>query len=182
MIYKSDEMEEKALLDTASKMCAAARTAPKTKGLDHIVTYVLTGEDKDALADKMSEVYLREFGETEGHYVRDGENVRNAGAVVLIGVKRFYVGLPHCSFCGKESCAANKKDGGRCVFNGIDLGIAISSAVSIAEDNRVDSRVMFSVGKVFSEMDYIEDKDIIWEGIPISITGKSPFFDRNKKK
>ena len=52
--------------------------------MDNIVTVVLTGKEKDELADKMEEVYLREFGETEGHYVRDGRNLRTAGAVVLI--------------------------------------------------------------------------------------------------
>ena len=71
--------------------------------------------------------------------------------------------------------------GGRCAFNTIDLGIAIGSAVSIAADNRVDSRVMFSIGKVAEEMNYAEGEDIIWEGIPISVSGKSPFFDRVKK-
>ena len=41
---------------------------------------------------------------------------------------------------------------------------------------------MFSIGKVFEEMDYIKEKDILWQGIPISISGKSPYFDRVKKK
>ena len=67
MIYNEKQMEEKAVLETAAKMCAAARTSPKTKGVDNIVTVVLTGKEKDELADKMEEVYLREFGETEGH-------------------------------------------------------------------------------------------------------------------
>lgn len=29
MLYQSDYMEEKAILQTAARMCAAARTAPK---------------------------------------------------------------------------------------------------------------------------------------------------------
>lgn len=181
MFYDEKQMEEKAVLETAAKMCAAARTAPKAKGVDNIVTVVLTGKEKDELADKMEEVYLREFGETEGHYVRDGRNLRASDAVVLIGVKRAYTGLPHCSFCGFKNCSENKKLGGRCAFNTLDLGIAIGSAVSVAADNRVDSRVMFSIGKVAEEMDYAEGEDILWEGIPISISGKSPYFDRVKK-
>ena len=182
MFYEERQMEEKALMETAAKMCAAARTAPKTKGVDDIITLVLTGSEKVKLADKMDEVYLREFGETEGHYVRDAKNLRASGAVVLIGVKKSYNGLPHCSFCGFKNCGENKKNGGRCAFNTIDLGIAIGSAVSVAADNRVDSRVMFSIGKVFEEMDFIKEKDILWQGIPISISGKSPYFDRVKKK
>ena len=56
MIYTGDEMEKKAVLETASRMCAAARTAPKTRHIDGIHTLVVTGEEKDALADKMEEI------------------------------------------------------------------------------------------------------------------------------
>ena len=34
-------------------MCAAARTAPKTKGMDGLVTCVVTGEEKEQLADEL---------------------------------------------------------------------------------------------------------------------------------
>ena len=90
--------------------------------------------------------------------------------------------MQHCSFCGFENCGKNKQAGGRCVFDGINLGIAIGSAVSVAADHRVDSRVLFSAGKVAEEMNYVEGKDIIWEAIPISAFGKSPFFDRDKDR
>ena len=53
MRYDSDEMERQAILATAARMCAAARTAPKAKGVDNILTMVLTGEEKKALAEKM---------------------------------------------------------------------------------------------------------------------------------
>ncbi|MDD3229476.1 MAG: hypothetical protein PHE09_09700 [Oscillospiraceae bacterium] len=32
MIYQSEQMEERAVLQTAARMCAAARTAPKAHG------------------------------------------------------------------------------------------------------------------------------------------------------
>ena len=51
MRYDSDEMERQAILATAARMCAAARTAPKAKGVDNILTRVLTGEEKKALAE-----------------------------------------------------------------------------------------------------------------------------------
>ena len=183
MIYHEKQMEEKAVLDIAALMCAAARTAPKTKGVDNIFTVVLTGKEKDELADKMKEVYKREFGLEEGHYVRDGENLRASDAVVLIGAKKFYYnGLPHCSLCGFENCGECRKAGGRCAFPLIDLGIALSSAAAVAADNRADSRIMFSIGKVAEEMNYVEGEEITWQGIPISVYGKSPFFDRDKKR
>lgn len=40
----------------------------------------------------------------------------------------------------------------------------------------VDNRIMFSVGKAAAEMGYAEN--VLWLGIPISISGKSIFFDR----
>ena len=46
MIYQSNELEEKAVLQIAANMCAAARTAPKAHGKDLIHTLVLTNEEK----------------------------------------------------------------------------------------------------------------------------------------
>ena len=43
MIYSAKDMETRAALDAAARMCAAARTAPKTKGMDGLVTCVVTG-------------------------------------------------------------------------------------------------------------------------------------------
>ena len=51
MIYTSSEMEQSAVLQAAALMCAAARTAPKAKGVDSIHTAVLTDADKDAVAE-----------------------------------------------------------------------------------------------------------------------------------
>ena len=56
MIYSSEDMQTRAVLDTAARMCAAARTAPKTRGMDGLVTCVVTGEDKDRLAAHMREL------------------------------------------------------------------------------------------------------------------------------
>lgn len=177
MIYSSLEMEQSAVLQAAALMCAAARTAPKAKGMDNIVTLVLTGEDLAALSDKMKEIGRREFGGPEGHFFRDAVNVLQSQAVVLIGVRRAWYGLPYCSMCGFASCADCRAAGANCVFAPMDLGIALSSAVSQAAELRVDNRILFSAGKAAEEMHYL-DGDIIWQGIPISITGKNVFFDR----
>ena len=178
MLYQSNEMEEKAILEAAALICAAARTAPKAKGMDNIVTLVLTGEDIVKLSEKMQQIGLREFGQPEGHFARDAANLLQAQAVVLIGVKRRWYGLPYCSMCGFANCEECKKANANCVFAPMDLGIAIGSAVAAAADLRVDNRILFSAGKAAEEMGYFDDEDIIWQGIPLSITGKSPFFDR----
>ena len=181
MIFQSEEMEDKALLQVAAQMCAAARTAPKAKGIDTIYTMVLTGEDAEALAQKMEEIAERDpAGQWGSWYQRDAMNVRDAKAVVLIGAKRTVRGVSYCEYCGFENCQACQSAGGTCAFVGIDLGIAIASAVSVAADARVDNRIMMSIGKAAEEMHYF-DEDILWQGIPLSITGKNVFFDRKSR-
>ena len=176
MRYDSDEMERQAILATAARMCAAARTAPKARGVDNILAMTLTGEDKAALAEKMRQI--ADTGNPAVHFFRrDAANVDRAQALVLVGAKPARAGLKVCGFCGFDSCESAEKAGARCAFNMIDLGIAVGSAVSVAADCRVDSRVMYSAGKAAQLMEY-EDFDVIWQGIPIAAYGKSPFFDR----
>ena len=49
----------------------------------------------------------------------------------------------------------------------------------MAADLRADSRIMMSVGKAAEEMKLVEG-DIMCQGVPISLSGKSIFFDRKK--
>lgn len=177
MIYQSIELEEKAIMQTAAKMCAVARTAPKAHGKDTIKTLVFTGEDKELLARKMEAVGIEQMGEKmPTWYGRDADCVRAAQAVVLIGAKKAYRGVPHCGFCGFENCGECSKHGSGCAYSYMDLGIAVSSAVSAAAMDMVDNRIMLSVGKAAATMPELEDT--IWLGIPISISGKNIFFDR----
>ncbi len=180
MRYDSDEMERQAILAMAARMCAAARTAPKAKGVDNILTMVLTGEEKKALAEKMREVAATGNPAVQ-FFLRDADNVDTAQALVLIGAKPARAVLTVCGFCGFDSCASADAAGARCAFNMIDLGIAVGSAVSVAADDRVDSRVLYSAGKAAQLMQY-EDFDVVWLAIPIAAYGKSPFFDRKPKK
>ena len=177
MIYESTALEMEALLNTARRMCAAARTAPKAKGIDRIVTMVLTDRDKDRVAEEMerlSEPLNYQF------FLRDAQNVREAGALMLIGVSESRRGLNegcrHCHFENCEDCAAHD---GVCVYDPMDLGIAIGSAVSVAADDRVDNRVLFSAGRAAMELNIIDARMVM--GIVLSVSGKSPFFDRKRK-
>lgn len=174
MRYESRELEERSVLATAAKMCAAARTAPKARGIDRIETLVLTGEEKDKLADKMEEIF-EATGEANAFFKRDAGNVRASEAVVLIGTKKDYMGLSYCGFCGLENCGNCHQKGGSCAFDYVNLGIALSSAVVAAQMDFVDNRIMFSIGKAWMDM---EKDDIVWFGIPLSVTGKSKYFDR----
>lgn len=177
MLYESKGLEEQAVLQTAAKMCAAARTAPKAHGKDAILTLVVTGEDKEALAKKMEEVGTREMGDKMGSwYGRDAANVRSSQAVVLIGAEKTRRGVPHCGYCGFGDCGGCKKAGASCALTYVDLGVAVSSAVAAAAADRVDNRIMFSVGKAAGEMGYAGD--VLWLGVPLSVSGKNVFFDR----
>ena len=180
MIYNSDTLEREALLDCARRMCAAARTAPKAKGIDNIVTLVLTGEDKDRVADEMerlAEPLQYKF------FLRDAGNIRDAGALVLLGIREGQRGLNDgCGHCHFDNCADCALHHGVCVYDPMDLGIAIGSAVAIAADCRVDNRVLFSAGRAAMEMNLMGADVKMVMGIPLAIAGKSPFFDRKPKK
>ena len=177
MKYESYYMEEQAALHTAEKMCAAARTAPKAHGKDIIHTFVLTGDEKEELAKKMEAVGERLMGDKmPTWYGRDAANVRKANAVVIIGADRKPLGVPNCGYCGFGDCKGCENAGGNCAVAYVDLGIAVSSAVSAASNDYVDCRIMFSIGKTVAEMDFTPD--CFWLGIPISISGKNIFFDR----
>ena len=76
----------------------------------------------------------------------------------------------------------NKHPDHPCVFNTGDLGIAIGSAASVAMDSRVDSRIMYTVGQALLEMRIFGEEVKIIYGIPLSISGKNPFFDRKKEE
>lgn len=156
-------------------MCLAARTAPKARGLDLLEIAILKGDDITKLSAKMKEIGDRESHHT---FLRDSENIKSASAIVLIGTKSKVIGLKYCAFCGWPNCAEAEKAGAICAYNTGDLGIAVGSAVSVAMDHRVDNRVMYSTGKAAIEMKLLGEEVVVAYGIPLSATGKNPFFDR----
>ena len=176
MIYRSDDIEMEAVLATARRMCAAARTAPKAKGIDRIETMILTGADKDKIAgelERLSEPFQYRF------FLRDAGNVRAAQALVLIGTREGTRGLNGgCRHCHFEDCADCAEKGGVCVYDPMDLGIAIGSAVAAAADERVDNRVLFSAGRAAMSLKLMGEDVRMVMGIPLSVKGKNPFFDR----
>ncbi|RLD93065.1 MAG: hypothetical protein DRI93_05775, partial [Aquificota bacterium] len=63
-----------------------------------------------------------------------------------------------------------------CMIRVLDLGIALGSAVKTASIHNVDNRIMYRVGVLARKLEMI-DADIVM-GIPLSVSGKSPYFDR----
>jgi len=174
------EAELEAVLSVARLMCLAARTAPKSRGIDNIVTCIVKGEDLKRLADKM-----REMAEQWGEYFRrDAGSVEASDAVVLIGVRGMKgVGM-NCGACGYKTCQEKEAKarvdtayrGPVCVMEAINLGIAVSSAAKIASMMNVDNRIMFSAGSAARALGMI-DADVVL-AIPLSARGKNIYFDR----
>ena len=172
-----DELS-RSIRTVAELMAISARTAPKSAGQDFVMTKIIEGEDLKKLAEKMCE-----FGERTGkkNFDRDGANVRNSAAVLLIGIKNAKpVGL-NCGACGFDKCLKpntheGEFKGPQCAYRLLDMGIALGSAVKTASLLNVDNRIMYRVGVVAREMGLI-DADYVM-GIPLSATGKSIYFDR----
>lgn len=175
MIKNEPDFRVDTVLSIAQKMSVAARTAPKAKGFDFLEIAVLSGDDIQKISSKMLEIGERENNQT---FIRDSKNVLSAQAIVIIGTKKKTVGLRYCGLCGFKNCAENEKNNGICVFNPGDLGIAIGSAVSVASANHIDNRVMYTIGMAAIEMKLIGEDVKIAYGIPLSVSGKNPFFDR----
>jgi uncharacterized ferredoxin-like protein len=180
----SAEAEREAVLAVARLMAVSARTAPKGRGLDSIKTLVLHGDDElERLAKAMED--RRQDDPNSWFFKRNAEDVRKSTAVVLIGVtgepKRIEQPL-NCGACGKSCLAtlkARKIDTGdargpMCLFQGMDLGIALGSAVKAASDLNVDNRLMYSIGAAARKLKLL-DADLVI-GIPLSATGKNIYF------
>ncbi len=176
MLKRMLDAEKDAIFAVADLMAAAAKTAPKASGKNTIVTAIVSGEEKDRLRDE-----LARLGEEydEAFMVRDSGNLDKSTCVVLIGCYNTYHGLNNCSMCGFPNCGETKKHGRPCIFNVSDLGLAVGSAVSIAADNRIDNRVMYSAGRAAVSLGFLGKNVKICYAIPLSASNKSIYFDRN---
>lgn len=175
MIFE-ESIRHETLKQVAQKMLLAARTAPKGRGADNLVLNLVEGEEIKKISARLKE--LGQQYDVPG-FIRDAENILSAPIMVLLGTKIKSIGLKKCGFCGFKNCEEkNQSPDVPCAFNTGDLGIAVGSAVSVAMDNRVDNRIMYSVGIAVLEMGLLgEDVKIIY-AIPLSATSKNPFFDR----
>ena len=97
--------------------------------------------------------------------------------MLVIGVKNNPSGL-NCGFCGHPTCEEMVKHKATCAYNPIDLGIACSSAAGVASDFHADNRIMYSIGRACLDLKFFSQTVKQALGIPLSVTGKNPFFDR----
>jgi len=176
IIHESD-IRNDVLRRTAEKMMTAARTAPKAKGMDNLVISVAEGDTVTLLSEKLKD--LVKEGKGPDYFVRDAENILNSSVIVLIGTKIKPMGIKYCGYCGFENCEEkNRHPEFPCALNTGDLGIAVGSAASIAMDERVDNRIMHSVGIAAADLKLLGEETKIIYGIPLYIGSKNVFFDR----
>lgn len=172
-IIRSKESLQKAALYIANLMVAAAKTAPKGKGIENLDYLIVTDNELQQLADKMNEISKRD---NIPFFSRDAGNIMNSELLVLIGSNTKPKNVPNCKFCG-FGCA-KKPETTPCAVGATDLGIAIGSAVSTASLHKADNRILYSAGFAAIELQWFQNNASHAYGIPISLTEKSPFFDR----
>jgi len=174
-VRKSPEMEREAVKDAAESMAVAARTAPKGRGIDNIEAILIEEcSDRDKLIAKMKELSAS-LGKPSME--RDAGSIKDSPEILVIGVRSNPAGLD-CDFCGHKTCKELTAAGGVCALNSMDLGIAVGSAVSAAARLHIDNRIMYSIGKAAMDLGWFSEKVSQALGIPLSVTGKSPYFDR----
>lgn len=173
---------EDVMITVANLMALAARTAPKAFGHDCVSVKVLAGDQIAVLADEMVK-----YGSDTGkiNFDRDGENVRQSDAVLLVALnENKKLGL-NCGACGQDQCTGLETrqgpefPGPLCAWRLIDIGIAVGSAVKTASILNADNRVMYRIGVAARKMGLMDSPFII--GIPISAYSKSIYYDRPVK-
>ncbi len=167
-------------------MAASARTAPKAGGKDFLEIVVITrDEDLKKIAAAMKDYAPRSTN--EAFWNRDSSNIENSQALLLIGLSKPVTAGYDCGACGYPTCAAfaekrqmSDKEmgytGPHCVMRMMDIGVALSSAAKTASLLNVDCRVQQRVGAAARALGLIQAE--VAMGIPVSITGKSIYFDR----
>jgi len=178
-------MKEVAVM-AANLMAASARTAPKAGGKDFLEIVVITrDEDLKKIAEEMK-VYAP-MSTNEAYWMRDASNIENSQALLLIGLSKPVTAGYDCGACGYTTCAEFAKNrqinekkmgytGPHCVMRMIDIGVALSSAAKTASLLNVDNRVQQRVGAAAKALGFIKGEVVL--GIPVSITGKSIYYDR----
>lgn len=183
-VLTSEAIENEGLLQAARLMLVSARTAPKSGGIDDVLTAIVVGKEKELLADEMDKI--AEERKIAG-FKRDAKNVRDSALALLIAVRGTRSFGLDCGACGHATCAefdeTEKKmgqdfTGPNCVFKSLDLGIALASAAKTASAFNVDNRIMYRLGAAARRLNFLPEASVIM-GIPISAKGKNIYFDRS---
>lgn len=167
-------------------MAASAITAPKAGGKNCLEIVAITDpDDLNSIAQEMRK-YAHNSSK-ENYWHRDAANTENCQGVLLIGLAGPVTAGYDCGGCGYATCkefedSRELKDftmgytGPHCIMRMMDIGVALSSAAKQASLLNIDNRVQQRVGAAARALGYINCE--VAMGIPISISGKSIFYDR----
>ena len=181
---KREKFTGKAIKDVANLMAAAATTAPKSKGFDDLTIEIVSGAKITQIAKEIKKMRQEDLtSQTFWFLEPDAEAITESAAIFLIGIhaKRPPLTL-NCQACGFETCAdfeeavRQNKTTALCAFKILDLGIALSTATTVAAQHFIDNRMMWSVGMAAKRLDLITGDIVL--GIPLAAKGSNPFFDR----
>lgn len=177
MIIDEEKTRIETVLAAAREAMAAARTAPETRGIDNLIIKMVDGEDMEKVAVAM-ETAAAQRPEKRASFVRDAKNVRSSQGIILLGVANNPAGLD-CGWCGFPDCSQKARNPGvYCVFNPMDLGIALGSTVALLAGKHIDNRLMYSIGFAALTLKLFPGNVRAAIGIPLAVAGKSPFYDR----
>ncbi|MEY8339150.1 DUF2148 domain-containing protein [Lachnospiraceae bacterium 62-35] len=194
---------EKSAVRTVAELAAlAARTAPKSHGVDHFSICLANKDEIRQLGERMIEIgkekeaQLLQKGEhfaskakaTAMDWHSDGECVGASDEILLIGLNGRKPVPKNCGLCGYATCGEMLKapianagwPGPFCANLMVDLGIAISSAASVLVRHHVDNRMFFKVGLAAKDLGMMPECNCII-ALAMSATGKNSYFDRPEK-
>ncbi|MBQ0059684.1 MAG: hypothetical protein KBS83_07050 [Lachnospiraceae bacterium] len=195
---------EKNAIRTVAEMAAlAARTAPKGHGHDHLIIglcekdeikaigqrMIAIGEEKAAALLEKGQQFANKAEGIRKDWHSDGVCVAEADEVLLVGLKGRDLTPKNCGMCGHATCAEMLKaerpegtmwHGPFCAMVMVDLGIAISSAASVAGRNHVDNRIFFKIGNAVNDLGLMPESECVI-ALAMSSSSKNSFFDRFEK-
>ena len=195
---------EKSAVRTVAELAAlAARTAPKSHGVDHFSIcladkeeikqlgqrMIEIGKEKEAELLKKGELFTTKAKATAMDWHSDGECVGNSDEILLIGLNGRKPVPKNCGLCGYATFSEMLKatvvedagwHGPFCANLMFDLGIAISSAASVLVRHHVDNRMFFKIGLAAKDLGLMPECNCII-ALAMSGTGKNAYFDRPEK-
>lgn len=163
-MIKLKGIREQAIKNTAYTMLARAQTAPKATDVDNLFYAIIErNEIKEVVKTMQDLAYKNDVP----FFYRDAQNIANLPYIVILGVIK-----------GENYTPYNSQLINATYFDLTTLGIAIGSALEAANQNGIDTRVMWSIGEGFVHSGLASEELSIAYGIPLSLSKKNPFNDR----
>lgn len=131
-------------------MSISAKTAPKSMGESFLEIISLDKAEKEILTEEMFQMSDELNDDSYGY---EGEIIRDAAKVIIIGLKKHPTLDLDCRACGFKDCddfAEHRVEGifegPNCVFHLIDIGMAVGSAINTANRHDVRSKISLKGG------------------------------------